>query len=51
MFMQTEFISHHTGIRMVTRQIADDIESIKSYLSAFTTSKITHQIIDPKHLR
>ena len=51
MFMHTEFISHHTRIRMVTRQIADDIESISSYLSTFTTGKITPQIIDPKHLR
>ena len=51
MFMHTEFISHHTRIRMVTRQIADDIESIRSYLSTFTTAKITPQIIGPKHLR
>ena len=51
MFMHTEFISHHTRIRMVTRQIADDIEPIRSYLSTFTTGKITPQIIDPKHLR
>ena len=51
MFMHSEFISHHTGIRMVTRQIADDIESIRSYLSTFTICKITPQIIDPKHLR
>ena len=50
MFMHTEFISHHTRIRMVTRQISDDIESIRSYLSTFTTGKITPQIIDPKHL-
>ena len=48
MFMYTEFISHHTRIRMVTRQIADDIESIRSYLSTFTTGKITPQIIAPK---
>ena len=41
MFMHTEFISHHTRIRMVTRQIADDIESIRSCLSTFTTGKIT----------
>ena len=47
MFMHTEFISHHTRIRMVTRQITDD----RSYLSTFTTGKITPQIIDPKHLR
>ena len=51
MFMHTEFISHHTRLRMVTRQIADDVESIRSYLSTFTTGKITPQIIDPKHLR
>ena len=51
MFMHTEFISHHTRIRMVTRQIADDINLIKSYLSTFTTGKLTPQIIDPKHLR
>ena len=51
MFMHTEFISHHTRIRMVTRQVADDINLIKSYLSAFTTGKLTPQIIDPKHLR
>ena len=51
MFMHTEFISHLPRIRMVTRQIADDIESIISYLSTFTTGKITLQIIDPKHLR
>ena len=51
MFMHTEFISHHTRIRIVTRQIADDIESIRSYLSTFTTHKITPDIIDPKHLR
>ena len=51
MFMHTEFISHHTMIRMVTGQIADDIESIRSYLSTFTTGKITPQIIDPKHFR
>ena len=51
MFMHTEFISHHTRIRMVTRQIADEIESIRSYLSTFTTGKITPHIIDPKHLR
>ena len=50
-FMHSEFISHHTRIRMVTRQIADDIELIRSYLSTFTTGKITPQIIDPKHLR
>ena len=51
MFMHTDFISHHTRIRMVTRQIADDIESIRSYLSTFTTGKITPHIIDPKHCR
>ena len=51
MFMHTEFISHHTRIRMVTRQITDDINLIRSYLSTFTTGKITPQIIDPKHLR
>ena len=51
MFMHTEFISHHTRIRMVTRQVADDINLIKSYLSTFTTGKLTPQIIDPKHLR
>ena len=51
MFMHTEFISHHTRIRMVTRQVADDINLIKSYLSTFTTGKLTPKIIDPKHLR
>ena len=51
MFMHTEFISHHTRIRMVTRQITDDINLIRSYLSTFTTGKITPQITDPKHLR
>ena len=51
MFMHTEFISHHTRIRMVTRQTTDDINLIRSYLSTFTTGKITPQIIDPKHLR
>ena len=51
MFMHTEFISHHTRIRMVTRQVADDINLIKSYLSTFTTGKLTPQIIDLKHLR
>ena len=49
--MHTGFISHHTRIRMVTRQIADDIESIRSYLSTFKTGKITPETIDPKHLR
>ena len=51
MSMHTEFISHHTRIRMVTRQVADYINLIKSYLSTFTTGKLTPQIIDPKHLR
>ena len=51
MFMHTEFISHHTRIRMVTRQITDDINVVRSYLSTFTTGEITPQIIDPKHLR
>ena len=51
MFIHTEFISHHTRITMVTRQVADDITLIKSYLSTFTTCKLTPQIIDPKHLR
>ena len=51
MFMHTEFISHYTRIRMVTRQITDDINLIRSYLSTFTTGKITPQIIDQKHLR
>ena len=50
-FMHIEFISHHTKIRMITRQIADDINLIRSYLSTFTTSKIIPEIIDPKHLR
>ena len=50
-FMHTEFISHHTKIRMITRQIADDINLIRSSLSTFTTGKITPKIIDPKHLR
>ena len=50
-FMHTEFISHHTKIRMITRQIADDINLIRSYLSTFTSGKITPEIIDPKHLR
>ena len=36
---------------MITRQIADDINLIRSYLSTFTTGKITPEIIDPKHLR
>ena len=49
--MHTEFISHHTRIRMVTRQVADDINLIKSYLTTFTTGKLTPQITDPKHLR
>ena len=49
-FMHTEFISHHTKIRMITRQIADDINLIRSYLSTFTTGKIAPEIIDPKHL-
>ena len=48
--MHTEFISHHTRIRKVTRQVADDTNSIKSYLTTFTTGKLTPQIIDPKHL-
>ena len=51
MFMHTEFISHHTRIKMVTRQVTDEIILIKSYLSTFTTGKLTPQIIDPKHLR
>ena len=50
-FMHTEFISHHTKIKMITRQITDDINLIRSYLSTFTTGKITPEIIDPKHLR
>ena len=50
-FMHTEFISHHTKIRMITRQIGDDINLIRSYLSTFTTGKITPEIIDPKYLR
>ena len=49
--MHTEFISHPTKIRMVTRQIADDIILIRSYLSTFITGKITPASIDPKHLR
>ena len=40
-FMHTEFISHHTRIRMVTGQITDDINLIRSYLSTFTTGKTT----------
>ena len=36
---------------MITRQIADDINLIRSYLSTFTTGKITPEIFDPKHLR
>ena len=36
---------------MVTRQVADDIILIKSYLSTFTTCKLIPKIIDPKHLR
>ena len=51
MFLHTEFISHHTRIRMVTRQVADHINLIKSYLPTFTNGKLTPQIIDPKHLR
>ena len=51
MFMHTEFISHHTRIRMATGQVADDINLIESYLSTFTTGQLTPQIIDPKHLR
>ena len=49
-FMHTEFISHHTKLRMITKQIADVINLIRSYLSTFTTGKIT-EITDPKHLR
>ena len=51
MFMHTEFISHHTRIRMATSKVTGDINLIRSYLSTFTTGKITPQIIDPKHLR
>ena len=51
LFMHTEFISHHIRIRMVTRQITDDINLVRSYLSTFTTGTITPQIMDPKHLR
>ena len=36
---------------MHTRQVADDINLIKSYLTTFRTGKFTPQIIDPKHLR
>ena len=51
MFMHTEFISHHTRIRMATSKVAGDINMIRPYLSTFTTGKLTPQIIDPKHLR
>ena len=36
---------------MITRQIADDINLIRSYLSTFTTGEITFEINEPTHLR
>ena len=50
MFMPTEFLIHHTRIRTITRQMTNDIELIRSYLSTFTTGKLTHQMFDPTHL-
>ena len=51
MFMHTEFLIHHIRIRTITRQMTNDIELIRSYLSTFTTGKLTTQMIDPNHLR
>ena len=51
MFMHTEFLIHHTRIRTITRQMTNDIELIRSYLSPFTTGKLTPQIIDPTYLK
>ena len=51
MFMHTEFLIHHTRIRTITRQMTNDIALIRSYLSTFTTGKLTPQKIDPAHLR
>ena len=51
MFMHTEFMIHHTRVRTITRQMTNDIELIRSYLSTFTSGKLTPQMIDPTHLR
>ena len=51
MLMHTEFLIHHTRIRTITRQMTNDIALIRSYLSTFTTGKLTPQMIDPAHLR
>ena len=51
MFMHIEFLIHHTRIRTITKQMTNDIELIRSYLSTFTTGKLTPQMIDPTHLR
>ena len=51
MLMHTEFLIHHTRIRTITRQMNNDIELIRSYLSTFTTGKLTPQMIDPTHLK
>ena len=51
MLIHTEFLIHHTRIRTITRQMTNDIELIRSYLSTFTTGKLTPQMIDLTHLR
>ena len=51
MFMHTKFLINHTRVRTITRQMTNDIKLIRSYLSTFTTGKLTPLMIDPNHLR
>ena len=50
MLTHAEFLIHHNRIRLIISQMMDDINLIRTYLSTFTTGKITPQLIDPTHL-
>ena len=50
-WLHAEFSIHHGRLRILTRQLQDDLILLRKYLNIHTTGKLTTDILDPTHLR
>ena len=51
LIIQTEASLHHARIRSLLKQLQNDLDLIRQYMSIHATNKLTPNIIDPAHLR
>ena len=51
LLLHSEFMTHHTRIRYLMKQMKHDMTLIREYLNIHSTGRLNPNIIDPIHLR